>query len=146
MKTSNERDFPERLGHADDLTGSSDRIFGLVFCVFLLVVGLAPLMKGGAIRAWAVILAAAFLLTGLIRPTLLGPLNRLWQRFGRLLQALTSPIVMAIMFFSTIVPFGLVMRLLNRDALRLKWDRRSTTYWIHRDPPGPRPESMKDQF
>jgi hypothetical protein len=146
MKTSNDFNFPERLGYAGDLKGSSDRVFGLVFSVFWSVVALAPLIKGGPIRVWALIFAAAFLLTGLAKPTLLGPLNQLWQRFGRLLQRLTNPIVMAILFFSTVVPFGLIMRLLNRDILGLKWERGSVTYWIPRNPPGPPPDSMKDQF
>jgi hypothetical protein len=107
---------------------------------------LAPLIRGGTIRVWAVMFGAAFLLTSLVRPTLLGPLNQLWQRFGRLLRSLTNPIVMAILFFSTVVPFGLIMRLLKRDVLRLKWEPGSATYWIPRNPPGPRPDSMKDQF
>jgi Saxitoxin biosynthesis operon protein SxtJ len=146
MKTSNDFNFHERLEYTEDLQGSSDRVFGLVFSVFWSVVALAPMIKGGPIRVWAAVLAAAFLVTSLIMPTLLGPLNRLWQRFGRLLRRLTNPIVMAILFFSTVVPFGLIMRLLNRDVLRLKWERGSATYWITRNPPGPPPESMKDQF
>jgi hypothetical protein len=146
MKTSSDFNLPERIGHGDGLQGSSDRVFGLVFAVFFSLVALAPLRKGGPIRAWAVIFAAAFLVCGVVRPTLLGPLNQHWQRFGRLLQKLTNPIVMTILFFSTIVPFGLIARLLSRDALRLKADRGSATYWIPRDPPGPTPESMRDQF
>lgn len=146
MKTSSDFNFPERLVHDDGLRGLSDRVFGLVFTVFWSVVALTPLRKGEPIRTWAVILAAAFLVCGLVRPTLLGPLNLQWQRFGRFLQKVTNPILMAILFFSTITPFGLIMRLLNRDALRLKWDRGSATYWIPRRPPGPPPESMKDQF
>ena len=146
MKTSSDANFHERLEYAEDLQGSSDRVFGLVFCVFWSVVALAPLIKGGAIRVWAVIFGAVFLLAALVMPTLLGPLNRLWQRFGRLLRSVTNPVVMAILFFSTVVPFGLIMRLLNRDVLRLKWERASATYWVPRNPPGPRPDSMKDQF
>ena len=146
MKTLNDANFHERLEYAEDLQGSSDRVFGLVFSVFWSVVALAPLIKGRPIRVWAVVLAAAFLVTSLIMPTLLGPPNRLWQRFGRLLRSVTNPIVMAILFFSTVVPFGLIMRLLKRDVLGLKWERGSATYWIPRNPPGPRPDSMKDQF
>lgn len=146
MKTSNDVNFHERLEYAEDLQGSSDRVFGLIFSVFWSVVAFAPLIKGGPVRVWAGIIAAAFLVTSLIMPTLLGPLNRLWQRFGRLLRSFTNPIVMAILFFSTVVPFGLIMRLLNRDILRLKWERGSASYWIPRNPPGPRPDSMKDQF
>ena len=146
MKTSNDSNFPERLGHGDSLRGPTDRFFGLLFSAFWGVMAMAPLRRGGSIRAWAAALAAAFLVTSLIRPTLLGPLNQLLQRLGQLLQKLTNPIVMAVLYFSTIVPFGLMMRLMKRDALRLKWERGSATYWIPRDPPDPRPESMKDQF
>ena len=146
MKTSNDFNFHERIEYVEDLQGSSDRVFGLVFSVFWSVVALAPLIKGGPIRVWAVMFGAACFLAALVMPTLLGPLNRLWQRFGRLLRSFTNSIVMAILFLSTVVPFGLIMRLLNRDVLRLKWERASATYWIPRNPPGPRPDSMKDQF
>ncbi len=146
MKASIDSNFPERFGHGDSPRGSTDRFFGLLFSAFWGVMAMAPLRRGGSIRVWAVVLAAAFLVTSLLRPTVLGPLNHLWQRLGQLLQKLTTPILMAVLYFSTIVPFGLIMRLLNRDALGLKWERGSATYWIPRDPPGPRPESMKDQF
>jgi hypothetical protein len=146
MKTSNDFNFHERPEYVEELQGSSDRVFGLIFSVFWSLVALAPLIKGGPIRVWAVMFGAAFLLTALVMPILLGPLNRLWQRFGRLLRSVTNPIVMAILFFSTVVPFGLIMRLLKRDVLRLKRERGSASYWISRNPPGPRPDSMKDQF
>jgi hypothetical protein len=147
MKTSSDSNFPERLGHDDGPYGSTDRFFGLLFSAFWGVVAMAPLFRrGGSIRTWAVVLAVAFLVTSLIRPTLLGPLNQLWRRLAQLLQTLTNPIVMAVLYLSTIVPFGFIMRLLNRDVLRLKWDPGKASYWIPRKPPGPRPESMKDQF
>jgi hypothetical protein len=146
MKTSSDSNFPERLGHADSPHGSTDRFLGLLLSAFWGVVALAPLRRGGSIRAWALVLVGAFLVTSLIRPALLGPLNQMWQRLGLLLQKLTNPIVMAVLYFSTIVPFALIMRLMNRDVLRLKWDPCQTSYWIPRKPPGPRPESMKDQF
>jgi hypothetical protein len=146
MKTSSDLNFPERVEYGEDQKRSSDRAFGLMFTVFWSIVAVAPLRRGGSIRTWAMILAATFLVCVLVRPTLLGPLNRLWQRFARSLQEFTNPIVMAILFFSTIVPFGLIMRLMNRDVLRLRWDRASRSYWIPREPHGPPPESMKDQF
>jgi Saxitoxin biosynthesis operon protein SxtJ len=146
MKTSSDSNIPERLGHGDSRRGSTDRVFGLIFSAFWDVVAMAPLRRGGSIRGWAVVLATAFLVTSLIRPTLLGPLNQLWQRLGQLLQRLTNPIVIGVLYFATIVPFALIMRLLNRDVLRLQWDPCQTSYWIPRKPSDPRPESMKDQF
>jgi len=146
MKTSSDFNFPERLGHGDSPGGSTDRLFGLLSSAFWGLVAMAPLRRGGSIRAWAVVLAAAFLVISLITPTLLGPLNQLWQRLGQLLHKLANPIVMAVLYFSTIVPFALVMRLMKRDVLRLNWDPCQTSYWIPREPRGSRPESMKDQF
>jgi hypothetical protein len=146
MKTLGNSNFPERLGHGDSPRGSTDRAFGRLFSAFWGLVAMAPLRRGESIRPWAVVLAAAFLVTSLVRPTLLGPVNQLWQRLGQLLQKFTNPIVMAVLYFSIIVPFALIMRLLNRDVLRLKWEPGQTSYWIPRNPPGPRPDSMKDQF
>jgi hypothetical protein len=57
-----------------------------------------------------------------------------------------NPIVMALVFFGTVLPTGLVMRALGRDPLRLKRRPNVNSYWIERRPPGPAPESMKDQF
>ena len=45
-----------------------------------------------------------------------------------------------------IAPIGLVMRMFGKDFLRLKLDRNAKSYWIDRAPPGPPPQSMKNQF
>jgi hypothetical protein len=53
---------------------------------------------------------------------------------------------MALVFFGTVLPTGLIMRALGKDPLRLKRQSHANSYWIERRPPGPAPESMKDQF
>ena len=82
----------------------------------------------------------------MLAPKLLAPFNRLWARFGLLLHRITSPLVLGIMFFAVITPMGWIMRALGKDLLRLKIDPAATSYWIARTPPGPTPESLKDQF
>jgi hypothetical protein len=79
------------------------------------------------------------------RPVL-APLNRLWLKFGLLLHKVVSPIVLGVMFFLVITPIGLTMRAFGKNPLRLKLDKQSGSYWIERVPPGPAPESLKDQF
>jgi hypothetical protein len=61
--------------------------------------------------------------------------------FGRLL----GPLLLWISFYAVITPLALIMRLFGRDILRLKRDARMASYWIPREPPGPRPESMTRQ-
>jgi hypothetical protein len=62
------------------------------------------------------------------------------------LGKLTSPIVLGLLFYGFITPLAFAMRLAGKDPLRLKFDRAADSYWIRRDPPGPEPESMTNQF
>jgi hypothetical protein len=57
-----------------------------------------------------------------------------------------SPVAMGLVFVTTVVPIGLVMRALGKDPLRLRRDSDAASYWIPRDPPGPAPDTMKNQF
>ena len=82
----------------------------------------------------------------LVRPALLAPLNRLWLRLGLFLHKIITPVVMALIFFTTVLPTGLVMRALGKDPLRLRRDPAAASYWIARNPSGLAPETMKNQF
>jgi Saxitoxin biosynthesis operon protein SxtJ len=57
-----------------------------------------------------------------------------------------NPIVLGLIFLTTIVPIGLIMRACGHDPLRLKRDPQASTYWVKREPPGPAPETMINQF
>ena len=60
-----------------------------------------------------------------------------------LLGSIVAPIVMALVYFITVLPIGLIMRLLGKDLLKLKLDKSAKSYWIERrEPIG----SMKNQF
>src|SRR5439155_1791377 len=97
---------------------------------------------------WIVWCAAAlvFLVLAVVRPKILAPLNRLWLKLGLLLYRIVNPIVMALMFYLTILPIGLLTRLFREDPLRLKLDPQARSYWIERRPPGPEPDTMRNQF
>ncbi len=129
-------------------TRSSDRTLGLVFAVFLALVGLAPLLRREpSVRIWALALSAAFLLCALLAPAILGPLNRVWTRFGLLLHRLTSPIVLGVLFFGVFAPLGFIYRrVLGKDLLNLSLDAAAGSYWVKREAPGPAPESMLNQW
>lgn len=124
----------------------SERSFGVVWTVALGLIGGLPLTTGGQPRIWAWALGALLAVTTWLRPSLLRIPNLLWFRFGLLLGRIVSPIVLGVIFFGVITPFGMVMRLSGRDPLRLRVDPAAGSYWVPRKPPGPPPESMKDQF
>jgi hypothetical protein len=124
----------------------SERSFGLVFAAVFLIIALWPLISWHAPRYWALALSAAFGGLALTLPALLRPLNLLWFRIGLALHRVMSVVILAMLFFVTVAPIGFIYRLLGKDPLRLKLDRGAGSYWIAREPPGPPPDSMANQF
>jgi len=136
----------EVFSRDEKIVAGSDRSFGIVMAAALAAVMALNVWHAGRMWPWTGGLAALLLAAALVRPEVLNPLNRLWLRFGLLLHHVVNPIVMALVFFGAVWPTGLVMRWMGRDLLRLKRDPDTASYWIVRQPPGPSPETMKDQF
>ena len=120
----------------------SNKSFGIVFFVFFLIIGLYPLINEGNIRIWSIVISIIFLILGLINSQILTPLNILWFKFGMLLGRFVSPIIMGLVFFLVVTPTGLIMKLFNKDLLKLRKNKNSS-YWIKR--PETKSE-MKNQF
>ena len=136
----------EELTRKHSVRGSSDRGFGIVFCVFFVFVGVSPLWKNHPVRSWALVLAALFLAVALLRPGWLHPLNSIWINLGLLLGRVVNPVVMGLLFFLVVAPTALIFRLMGKDPLRLAREANAKSYWIERRPPGPSPETMANQF
>jgi hypothetical protein len=133
--------------HRDEnVNPSSNRTFGMVLAVFFALIGVLPLLRGHPLRVWALPLSGIFLLAALVAPALLAPLNSVWTALGALLHKITNPIILGVFFYLVFTPFGSVLRLLGKDFLRLKWVPDTESYWILRQPPGPPPESIANQF
>ena len=121
---------------------STNRNFGIVFFLFFLIVSIYPLFKDGNIRIWSLIIAIIFLILGLLNSKVLTPLNKIWFKFGILLGSFVSPIVMGAIFFAIVTPTSLIMRLLGKNLLNLKKNKKKS-YWIEKS----KIESkMKNQF
>ena len=126
----------------DEIKISSNRSFGVVFFIVFLLIALYPLLKDNDLRIWSLVISFIFLILGLINSKILTPLNRLWFKFGLLLGKFISPLIMGIIFFIVVTPIGIIMRLLKKDLLNLKFNKKET-YWI--DKSGPK-SKMKNQF
>ena len=128
------------------LKTSSDRGFGLVFAGFCAIVATLSLYTGNHRWPWWLAAGAVFAMLAYVRPAILAPLNRLWTKLGLLLFKVISPIVLALIFFFCIAPIGWIIRLAGKDILRLRFEPDTDTYWISRQPPGPPPDTLKNQF
>lgn len=136
----------EDLSRQHEARGPSERSFGFVFAAFFLLLALAPLRRHQPVRLWGLGLAVVFLVLALLLPASLKPLNRAWMLLGRLLGKVTTPIVTGALFYLIFTPAGIVMRLLGKDPLRIAYDPKVPSYWRQRQPPGPPPEEMANQF
>ncbi len=130
----------------EKLVAGSDRSFGLVMAAALAAVTALNAWHSGRVWPWTAGLAALLLAAALLRPAVLHPLNLAWLKFGLLLHKVVNPVLMALIFYGTVLPTGLLMRMMGKDPLRLKRQPGADSYWIVRKPPGPSPETMRDQF
>jgi hypothetical protein len=137
----------EDLHRTEQTKRSSDRSFGRVMAAAFLVIGVLPMVhEPYQPRWWALAIAVIFAAVTQWRPAALAPLNYVWLKFGLALHKIVSPVILALLFYTTVLPIGLLMRAFGKDPLRLKRDPSADSYWIVRNPPGPPPESMSQQF
>jgi len=144
--TDKYRGSHEYQAREEELKTSTDRGFGVVFAAFCAIVGSLSLYTGHHRWPWWLAAAVVFALVAWLRPGILAPLNRLWTKLGLLLFKVISPIALGIIFFACIAPLGWIMRLAGKDPMRLRFEPDAETYWLSRQPPGPRPDTLKNQF
>jgi len=132
--------------HDEVIVGPSDRNFGFTMAAVFALVGGFGLYNGSSHAPLWLCIAAIFAGLTLWRPQSLNLANRAWFKLGLLMYRVVNPLIMVLLFFGTIVPIGLVMRLFGKDFLRLGRDRSLPTYWLPRSDPRPPSESMRQQF
>ncbi len=120
----------------------TNKNFGIVFSIVFLIIALFPLINDGNLRIWSLIVSTIFLFLGLINSKILTPLNKIWFKFGLLLGRIVSPVIIGFIFFLVVTPTALIMRLIGKDLLNLKFNKHQS-YWIEKT--GPK-SKMKNQF
>ncbi len=99
---------------------SNERSFGIVFTIFFLILSIYPIINKETVNVFFLVISIIFLMITIIRPQLFYFLNKIWFKFGILLGKIVSPLVMGIIFYLTVTPTGIIMRLLGKDLLKKK--------------------------
>jgi hypothetical protein len=123
----------EDLRREDQAAAPSERKFGLTLGGILALIAIVKLIERSP---WG-------LLWG---PRHLAVPNRIWLKLGLGLHRIVNPVIMAILFYGTILPIGVLMRLLGKDPLRLRLDKTAASYWLTRSDERPPSEAMRQQF
>ena len=136
----------ENLVRREEIAGPSNRRFGLTMGAAFIVIGGIRALLGHVHSEWWLGAGLVVAFFAIFWPVALTPFNRLWLKLGLVLNKIVNPIVMTLLFGSTIVPIGALMRLRGKDPLRLRLRPDAASYWIEREPPEPALEAMKNQF
>jgi len=95
-------------------------LFGLCLpWLFSLAYPKWPWIFGGILGAWA-----------LLAPTTLKPIYAGWMKFGNVMNWINTRLILGIIFYGLILPFGLVMRLFGKDPMRRKLDSSMPSYRV----------------
>ena len=79
---------------------------------------------------WPWVFFAVVAAWGIIAPMTLRPVYRLWMRFGLLISRITTPIILALLFYLMFVPTGFIIRLFGKDAMSRKFNKNAESYRV----------------
>ncbi len=108
------------------------REFGLIFGTGILIIfGMArPWLSSETFPVWPWIVFGVFAVLGLFLPQALSPVFKGWMKFGTVMGAINSRIILSIMFYAVVWPMGAIMQIAGRDPMMRTIDPTLTTYRI----------------
>ena len=91
---------------------------------------LLPWLLSHAYPYWPWVIAIVLAVWALAAPHTLRPVYRGWMRFGLVLNRVTTPLIMGVVFFLVIAPVSLGMRILGRDPMTRGFDDAAKSYRV----------------
>ena len=80
--------------------------------------------------------ALLFYCAGLFCPNKLDPVERAWLKFAEKLSIVMNFLIVVVLFIGTTF-MGLILRLMGKDLLSMRFERDKTSYWVKVEPDGP---------
>jgi len=125
------------------IENKKNRQFGIVFGILFLFFSIWAFSSNNNIKYLLIFLSISFFILAIVAPNKLNNLKNLWLKFGKILGKIISPIIISLIYFISVLPTGIIMKILQKDLLKFKIDKSKKSYWNDRkDEIG----SMKNQF
>ena len=103
---------------------------GIMFVCLALLGGLF-LWRGKSYFWCFFVLSAVFAGLGLALPAALGPVRKAWMKLSAVIGWFMSRLILTVLFYLVLTPIGLVLRLLGKDILKVRFAHSSPgTYWV----------------
>lgn len=88
----------------------------------------------------------ALLLFGLAAPALLRPVYRAWMGLAFALGFVMTRVLLTVVFVGLVVPIAVVLRLVRKDLLGERLDRRAPSYWQPKTYADPSPTRLEKYY
>lgn len=96
------------------------------------IVWLQQVRLGGMASAIVLSIATLLAVLGIFRPTALHPIYRSWTFISEPAGWLVSQCALAVLYFTVILPIGLLLRWRRHDPLQRRWPATESTGWRKR--------------
>ena len=107
--------------------------FGITMGIILAIIGLFLLWKKNNYFEYSFSLAAAFIISGLILPSVLKPVYKAWMALSVVMGFIMTRVIMFIIFYLIVTPIGLIASITGKNFLDMKIDKGAKSYWIIRE-------------
>ncbi len=89
---------------------------------------LGPFLRSAPIPYWPWAIASAFALAATLVPKALRPVHAAWMQLGHVLGAVNSRVILTVVYFVVVFPYGVLLRIFGHDPLGRRRDVKATSY------------------
>jgi hypothetical protein len=129
----------------NEITKKQLRSFGFTVGGVFALIGIWPaVFRNEDLRWWSVVVATVLIVPALVYPKSLFWPHKGWMAVGHVLGWVNTRIILGIVFFGIVTPFGIIRRMLGKDSMGRRTRPELDTYRVIRQP---RPAShLKRQY
>ena len=110
------------------------RQFGVTIGIVLGLLGGLFFLRQKDFYAYFLIFSAVFLISGLVLPVLLKPVQKIWMSLAIVIGWFMTRVILTALFYLVVTPIGILARLFGQRFLDIKFDCNADSYWIVREP------------
>jgi hypothetical protein len=122
------------------------REFGLVVGGVLMALGGLMFWRGRPLAPYFLVIGTVLVTLGFANPRILTPLQKAWMAFAVVMGFFMSKVVLFILFYGVVTPIGIIMKLLGKDILDERIDKKAASYWKELPKEMKPKESYEKQF
>ena len=111
-----------------------ERNFGTVFTFIFLIISFYPLLfLGQGINYYSLFISVLLLVITIFRPKLFRVPNQLWFKFSIFISKVMTPLIMLIIYVISVVPIGLIIKLIWLVRRKNKIQKLQKSFWVKRE-------------